>query len=412
MDAELIAVGAELLRFGARDTNTEWIAERLQRHGIEVRGRHLVEDDAHRVASLVTLALERADVVLLCGGLGPTEDDRTREALARATGLPLERDAAMVERLRRGFERRGFRFRDEHARQADRPRGMAWLDNDRGSAPGLLLEREGKVLAAMPGVPAEMRSMFERGLLPRLAARSRRTLARRTLCLAGRTESAVDAEIRDLYRGEGTELTILAGSGEIRLQLRAEGRDGAEARARLDALDAELVRRLSADVYGRDDDSLASVVGALLLAQRRTVATAESCTAGLLAATLTEVPGSSGWFRGGVVAYADELKVALAGVSTATLRRAGAVSESVALELARGARRRCGADLAIGVTGIAGPGGGSEDKPVGLVHLALDDGRDPLAWQLNLPGDRRLIRLRAVASALDRLRRLLLGSLT
>ena len=405
MDAELIAVGSELLEPGFRDTNSAWLSERLLRAGATVRQVTLVGDDAGRIADLVARSLDRADVLLLTGGLGPTADDRTREGVARALGVALELDDAAAAAILAFLRGRGREATPEQLAQALRPSGSRTLRNPVGTAPGLLAEREGRLVAALPGVPAEMRGMFLESVEPILLARRGRAVRRRILKIAGRTESSVDAQVRDLYRAEGAEVTILAKSSGIQLVLRVEGRDDAEAASRLEALDRAFAARLGPDLYGRDDESLASVVGRALAAAGQTVATAESCTAGLLSAALTAIPGSSEWFRGGIVAYANDLKSTLAGVREGTLSSRGAVSEETAEELAQGARGRCAATWGLGVTGIAGPGGGTDAKPVGLVWLGVAGPRGSRATRHRLGGDRDLVRARSVTLALDLLRR-------
>ena len=253
--------------------------------------------------------------------------------------------------------------------------------------------------------------MFESSVLPFLEARVRRTLVRRTLKVAGRAESSVDLQVRDLYGAQGVAVTILTGREGIELHIRAEGSEPAEAASRLATIEDELANRLGLDLYGRDDETLPEVVGGLLERSRRTLGTAESCTAGMLAAAITRVPGASSWFRGGLVVYDNALKESLAGVPARTIEQFGAVSEETVRALARGARRVCATDYGLGITGIAGPSGGSADKPVGTVHVALDGGSGASHWKVNLIGDRSLIRHRAVTLALDRLRRCLLEAM-
>jgi nicotinamide-nucleotide amidase len=349
--------------------------------------------------------MSEAEVVVLTGGLGPTEDDRTRAGLALAFGVALERDAQAEASLAARFRGRGRSVTEHHARQADRPAGSRGLDNLVGAAPGIVIERDGCWIVALPGVPAEMEAMFVAGVEPLLAARATGGVCRRTLKVAGRTESGVDQAVRDLYREPGLDVTILAAPTGIELHLRAEGAGGAEAAARLDAVEREMSRRLGADLFGRDDDTLPVVVGSMLRARGLTLATAESCTGGLLGGAITDVPGASEWYRGGFVTYANALKVELAGVPPATLQAFGAVSAESASALAHGARARCGADLGVGVTGIAGPDGGTPDKPVGLVHLVVADAAGERASRLDVPGGRRLVRVRAVTAALDLVRR-------
>ncbi len=408
MNAVVVAVGSELLGPGRRDTNGEWLIARLFDLGIETSWRATIGDDAPRIARVVRAAMDDAGVVLLTGGLGPTEDDRTREAVALALDTSLTRDPAMADRIAALFAAHGRVAGPRQVRQAHRPSGMEWIDNPLGSAPGLLLERDSGLVAALPGVPAEMRAMFDASVAPRLALRSDGALARTTLRIAGRPESFVDDLLRDLYDSPGTETTILASSGSVELVVTARGTNAAEAHARCGALAAAMRARLGIDVYGVDDESLAVVVSRRLVARGATVALAESCTGGMLGAALTDVPGSSAWFRGGLVCYANDLKTSLAGVPDELLRAHGAVSEPVARALAASARTVCSADFGLGVTGVAGPEGGTADKPVGTVHVALADAGDGRAVKLDWPGDRSLIRRRAVTVALDLLRRRLL----
>ena len=371
--------------------------------------RAAVEDDVGRLSRLLAAAMRDAEVVVVTGGLGPTEDDRTREALAQALESPLVRDPAMVRHIESLFTARGRTPTPRQALQAERPEGSAWIPNPLGSAPGVLVVRDGLVLAALPGVPAEMRVMFETTVAPALAGRSRVALRRRTLAIGGRPESYVDDLVRDLYHAEGVETTILASSGTVELLLTATGADEAQARERLASVDDAMRARLGEDLIGADGETLASAVGGLLASRAQTLATAESCTAGMLGAAITAVPGSSAWYRGGFVAYADDLKTSLGAVPPELIHRHGAVSAEVARALAAGARALARADFALAITGIAGPGGGTAEKPVGLVYIALDDGGEGAVRRLDWPGDRELIRKRAVAAALDLLRRRLLA---
>jgi len=403
--AALLAIGSELVHAGRADTNGDWLRERFLRAGMPVAMRVSVEDDEDAIAAALAAATAACEIVVLTGGLGPTDDDRTRAAVARALDAPLERDERVVDEIRRRFESRGRRFSAHQARQADRPCGAVWLPNPLGTAPGFRVERGSTTVFALPGVPAEMRAMYEHGVAPFLRALGPGALARRTFKIGGRLESSVDRQIHDLYAWPGVTVTILAGIPGIELHVGIAGRDADDARAGLERVEREIRARLGEDLYGVDDDTLEEVVGRGLLAARRTVATAESCTAGAIGAALTAVPGSSAWFRGGLIVYDDALKIGLAGVDPATLARHGAVSGEVAVELADGARRRCGSDVGIGVTGIAGPGGGSADKPVGLVHLAIADPDGVHAEAFRFPGDRAAVRGRTVAWALERLRR-------
>ncbi len=404
MNAELIAIGSELLRFGRRDTNSDWLTGRLNGIGYEVIARTIVDDDLERIMSVVRAALGRADVVLVTGGLGPTDDDRTREALSRALELPLERDADQVRRLQERARQWGLTFLEGHARQADRPRGSRWLENRIGSAAGMIVACGSTRLVALPGVPSEMKAMVTAELLPILAS-SADALCVRELHVAGRSESSVDRDVQGLSGAAGLDVTILSGFGGASILLRGKGSDGDQARRVVAEAESKARGILGEDLYGADDQTMISVLGELLSERGLLCATAESCTAGLLAAALTGEPGSSRWFRGGLVVYEDDLKVRLAGVRSETLATHGAVSEAVALELAEGVRARLGADLGVGITGIAGPGGGTPDKPVGRVHLAIRLKDSAQHWKLDLSGDRNMVRRRTVAVALDRIRR-------
>lgn len=407
--AVVLAIGSELLRPGRHDTNAEWLIARLAELGLETSWAARVEDDVLRIGGVVSAAMDAAPVVIATGGLGPTEDDRTREAVAGALAAPLTRDPEMARRITAVFAARGRVAGPRQARQADRPQGAEWIENPIGSAPGFVIERDGRLFAALPGVPAEMKAMFQASLAPRLGRHGEGMPARTTLRVAGRPESFVDDLLRDLYETPHTVTTILASSGTVELLVSATGSGSDAAEARLRTLVAEMRARLGVDLFGENDDTLPAVVGRLLLRNAATVATAESCTGGLLGAALTEAAGSSAWFRGGLVCYADELKTSLAGVPAGMIAAAGSVSEPVAAALAEGARRVGGATYGLGITGVAGPSGGTKDKPVGTVHIALSGpggGRDV---KLDWPGDRDLIRRRSVAAALDLLRRRLLA---
>lgn len=407
--AAILSVGSELLTCGRIDGNADWLIGRLDRLGIRVRMVCRIGDDEIDIERMIGLAHERCPLVILTGGLGPTEDDRTRPAIARALDLEMEKDPAVVAALRERFARFGRTFRPEQEKQAEKPAGADWIVNPLGTAPGILLEHEDKMLAALPGVPAEMQRMFREGLEPKLANRADIHLASATLKIAGRIEPDVDRTIRDLYDRPEMTVTILSGLTGIEIRVTAAGDSDEEALERKNRIEAEIGARFGDDLYGRDDETLASVVGQMLVDAGSTVAAAESCTAGLLAGTITAVPGSSAWFRGGLVAYQDDLKQSLAGVSRESLERHGAVSTQVASELARGVRERCRSTLGLGITGIAGPTGGSPDKPVGLVHLALCDGEGTTVRELRLPGNREQVRGRTVTAALDLVRRHLLS---
>ncbi|HSM12843.1 MAG TPA: competence/damage-inducible protein A [Thermoanaerobaculia bacterium] len=411
MRAAILAVGTELLSVDRVDSHSLRLAARLERHGVDLVRKAVVADDEGEIAAEIAAALERADLLIVTGGLGPTADDLTREGCARALGLRLVEDPAVWEAIHRRFASFGRTPSENNRRQALVPEDASVLANARGTAPGLRLESGGRTLFLLPGVPHELEELVERELEPWLAARSSGGTERRSLRVAMRPESEVDRQLEPAYGEFGREsITVLASPGEVRVRFAAVGPE-AERGARLNAMEARLRELLGAAVFGAgEEETLEAVVGALLAARGWTLATAESCTGGLVAERLTRVPGSSGWFPGGVVAYSNRVKTDLAGVDPELFAAHGAVSEPVARALAEGVRRRFAADLGIGITGIAGPGGGSAEKPVGTVHLALAAADGTRHRALRLPGDRERVRTIAAQAALEMVRRWLLGT--
>jgi len=408
MRAWILSTGDELIRGRTADTNTAEIARALAAEGVPVAGATLVGDDEEALADAIRRACAAADVVIVSGGLGPTVDDCTRAAVARAAGVTLVRDAALEAALRARFAVRATAMPASNLLQADRPDGAETLPNRHGTAPGFVVRVGGSTLFALPGPPHEMRGVLAEEALPRLRALlgpSRTVVRTRALETFGEREAAVGEAIADLMaRGRSPRVGTTATRGTIRVVIHAEG-EASAVDAAIAATEAEIRRRLGTIVFGADGETLGDVVAQSLLASGTTIAVAESCTGGLLGAALTDVPGMSASFRGGVVAYANEAKVALLGIDGALLDRVGAVSEDVARAMATAARVRFGADLGVGVTGIAGPGGGSAEKPVGLVHLAVDARGTVTHRRMVLPGDRALVREIAVKSALDLVRR-------
>jgi nicotinamide-nucleotide amidase len=408
--AEIIAVGSELLGATRLDTNSLFLAERLAALGIPLRQKHVVGDDRAEIAACVAGALVRADLVVLTGGLGPTDDDVTRDAVADVLGLDLIEDPAIVEQIARRFEKRGLLMPGVNRRQALVPRGATVLSNPNGTAPGLLVEAGGRLLVLLPGPPRELQSMFERVTADALDARAgRQRFHRAVLYVAGRGESHVEEVAQPLYAPWAREdppitTTILASPGMIELHLTLRSADAEAAAARLGQACEALVSPLGEAVFSTDGRTLEVVVGDLLRARGLTVAVAESCTGGLLLSRFTDVPGSSAYVIGGVAAYSNDAKTILAGVGPELVAAHGAVSEPVAMALADGIRQRCGSAIGIGITGIAGPGGGSPEKPVGTVAIAVSGagpGRVRTHW---FPGGRAQVKFAATQAALDMLR--------
>jgi nicotinamide-nucleotide amidase len=410
--AEIIAVGSEMLGSNRLDTNSLFAAGRLAALGIELRAKTVVGDDPGRLADVFKSALARADLVVLTGGLGPTADDLTRETVAETLGLELREDAAIVAHIAQRFAKRQMRMPDVNRRQARVPRGATVLDNPRGTAPGLLIEHDGHTVVLLPGPPREMQPMFdelcERVLAPRAGTFRVHTA---TLFVTGRGESHVEEIAHPIYARWTSEkppidTTILAAPGQVELHLSLRDHATAAAEERLRRAHAELHAALGEDVFSTDGRPMEDVVGGLLRDGGLTIAAAESCTGGLLMSRLTDIAGSSDYVAGGVVVYSNELKVALAGVPDDLIRAHGAVSEPVAAALADGIRERTGASIGLGITGIAGPGGGTPHKPVGTVAIALSTADfGSRVRTVSLIGGRAQVKFQATQSALDMVRR-------
>ncbi len=404
--AACIAVGSELLGDERLDRNSLTITRTLAKHGIPVVEKRVVGDSIEAIAGAISELLDRVDVLVVTGGLGPTADDVTREAVARAVGRPLEHDTEVEEWVRARYEEHGRDMPDLCRRMAQVVRGARPLPNARGAAPGLLLSVRDRLLAVLPGVPGEMEQMLAAEVEPEVAVRSpgaRR--CSRTLLLGGVFESAVEERIRHLYGRFGREsITVLASCGIVRVVLTVVGENTA-AQTRLTQMETAFREVLGSDVAGVDVGCLEEVVLGQLVACGATLAVAESCTGGLLSARLTDVPGASDAFLGGVVCYSNEVKEELVGVPRELLVEHGAVSEPVARAMADGVRSRIGSTWGVGITGIAGPAGGTAEKPVGLVHWSVSGPKRAVVAHRVLPGDRAGVRLWSLHLALDLLRR-------
>lgn len=407
--AEIVAIGSELLRGPNVDINGTFLALRLAEIGIDVRFRTVVGDDRGEILDSLTHALSRATVVVTSGGLGPTEDDLTREVLATLFKRPLQTDLPTLDRIRERASRRGFSLTEGARRMAEIPRGAELLPNREGSAPGILIEEAGRLLVALPGVPSELKPMVTEALIPRLAhlVPLGFEIRSRTLKACGPVESEVDRILGDLWESKNPVLGILVSPGEVHIRLTARGRPG-EVGKLLHEVETEVRRRLGIDCFGADDERLEDVVGRLLSSRRGTVALAESCTGGLVGHRLTNVAGSSTYFEQGMVMYSNRAKVDILKVPEMLLERHGAVSAEVALAMARGARQMTGSDYGLAVTGIAGPAGGTPAKPVGLTYIGLADPRGEISREYRFLGGREENKWRASQMALDLLRRRLL----
>jgi nicotinamide-nucleotide amidase len=407
MRAEIIAIGSELLTPYRLDTNSLFLTDGLNQVGIRVVHKAVVGDSLDDMRASFRQALDRADLIVACGGLGPTDDDRTREAVADLLGRKLELNEGVLRHIQQLFRRFGRVMPEINRRQAMVPEGATVIPNPRGSAPGLWIEVSGHIVILLPGVPSELRAMFDHEVRPRLTRLGHdERLFTRDLRITGLPESEVEQRVSPLYAlYPDTETTILASPPGIQLHPRVWSRDPAKANQILDEMVKRMALALGEHLYSTEGEQMEEVVARVLTENRATIAVAESCTGGLLAERLTNIPGSSSYFLGGVVCYSNELKSALVDVPAELIESKGAVSPEVALALAEGIRKRTGATIGVGVTGIAGPGGGTPEKPVGLVHIGIADERGPRERRFQFPGDRERIRMHASQTALDSVRR-------
>jgi competence/damage-inducible protein CinA-like protein len=414
-NAEIIAVGSELLTASRLDTNSLAITERLRALGIALRAKAVVGDRASDLSAVFRGALGRADLIVLTGGLGPTDDDLTRDVVASELGLELIEDAGITDAIRQRFARRGLVMPEINRRQAMVPRGAVVLPNPNGTAPGLWVEAGDRVVVLLPGPPRELIPMLEGPVTAALAQRTPGTvLYTRTLRIFGRSESHTEEAVRPLY-GEWAQasppidVTILAARGAIDLLLSINASSAEAAAEILTGAAQRAAAILGDDVYSTDGEPIELVVGRLLKDRRWRLAAAESCTGGLVLKRLTDFAGSSDYVEGGVVSYSNAMKISILGVESQVIDAEGAVSETVALQMAGGIRRITGAEVGIGVTGIAGPGGGSELKPVGTVMIAVEMPDVRVVRTKRYTGGRDLVRDLASHAALDMVRRLLMG---
>jgi nicotinamide-nucleotide amidase len=407
--AEIIAVGSELLTPDHIDTNSLYLTQRLTEAGCRVHLKTVVGDDQDTIAAVLRSALLRSDIIIFSGGLGPTEDDLTRVAVAAVLERPLCVNASILETLRQKFAARGFRMATINDKQAEVIQGAETIDNPLGTAPGMWITEKGRHVILMPGPPRELKSMFET-LLPRIRSLTgAMRLAYRSFHVTGVTESELDSQIAPIYKAyPQVQTTVLAGTRHIAVRMYRWTEPG-EDPPDLVEVAARIQEKIGDAIFTTSDESMEQVVGRLLLQSGQTLAVAESCTAGMLGMHLTRVPGSSNYFRGGILCYSNEAKIELCGVAADLLQRHGAVSAEVAEALASGARNALHSSIGLSITGIAGPGGGSPEKPVGLVFIGISDGKQILSRHRIMPGDRESIRERSTYLALSWLRRLLMG---
>ena len=396
MKAEIIAVGTELLLGQIVNTNARDLASGLSDCGVIVYYQTVVGDNPGRLKQAIADAYERVDLVILTGGLGPTKDDLTKEIVAEYFGKKLVLDQPSLDRIQGYFDRMGREMNETNKKQAYMPEGCIILENNCGTAPGLIVEEGGKIAILLPGPPKEMNPMFEEKVKPWLSGKTGSTIKSRTLKMTDIGESNMAAEVSDLMEGENPTVAPYAKEGESELRITAMAKTEEEADGLIEPVAKEIYARLGEYIYGEDDTTLVEALVKKLIEKKLTISTAESCTGGLIASEITSVAGSSEIFGSGYVTYANSAKMKMLGVKDKTLADHGAVSENTAKEMAEGARAASGADIAVSVTGIAGPGGGTPEKPVGLVYMALADDKGTIVKKLNLDGSRDKVRRRTV----------------
>lgn len=408
--AEIVAVGSELLTPERTDTNSLWLTGKLNEAGVEVMLKTVVGDDEARLEETIRDALKRSDIVITTGGLGPTEDDLTRQVSARAVGRELVYHDDLEAHLRERFRRWGREMPEINKRQAFIIDGAEVLPNPNGSAVGMMLDLGEKLLVVLPGPPKENQPMYENFVAEKVRELAGEVyVKRRVMRVSGLGESAVDEKIAPIYKAyESVQTSILFSNREIELHLAARAESEGEAESTLDELSKKVSDALGMAVFATNGETLEEVVGAMLRESGKTLAVAESCTGGLIGMRLTDVAGSSAYFLEGAVTYSNEAKVRMLGVTEQVLIEHGAVSVETAEAMARGIRERSGADYGISVTGIAGPDGGTEEKPIGTVFIGYSDVEQTRSIKFLFPGDRYLIRWRSSQAALDYLRRRML----
>jgi nicotinamide-nucleotide amidase len=411
MKCEIIAVGTELLLGNIANTNAQYLSQKLADLGIDVYYHLVVGDNLKRLSETIKASLERSDLIITTGGLGPTADDLTKEGVAEALGLKLLPDEASINKIRSMFQAMGRTMTDNNLKQGYIPESAAVLENDNGTAPGVFIEQNDKIVIMLPGPPKELYPMFEDKVLPLLMNKVHSTIRSKMLRVIGVGESSAEDMLKDIFRTQ-TNPTIApyAKDGEVHLRITAKTDTPEAADALIAEMEHKVRRVLGENIYGCDDETLEEVVLRLLVQRKLTISIAESCTGGLISGRLTEVPGASTSLMYGVTSYSNESKVKLLGVKEATLQSFGAVSSQTAEEMAAGVRRLIGTDVGISITGIAGPDGGSPEKPVGLCYIGIAIGDNVKAYKNLFNGNRSRIRWNASSKALDLLRRELLTS--
>lgn len=408
MKTEIISIGTEILLGQILNTNQQWLSRQLAALGIDVYYHSTVGDNPQRLIQAIRQGLERSDIVITTGGLGPTVDDITLEAIACALSRKLVFNQGILKQIRSHFGKQCANMPRENLRQAHVPEGAIILKNDVGTAPGFIIEEDLRIFIALPGPPRELNPMFENYAVPYLKKKMKSawTIKTRTINITGLPESVVDSKVKDiLHSPPPVTVGIFSHPSLIELKITAKAKNVKEADSLIDKIDKKISARLKDYIFGRDDETLEEVIGRLLTRARKTLSVAESCTGGLISSRITDVPGSSRYFKGGGIAYSDEVKVSALKVSPQLLKKHGAVSQQVAAQMAKNIREIVGTDYGLGVTGIAGPSGGTRTKPVGLIYIAVAGPKKTICRKFNFTGERKIIKFKISQAALDLLRR-------
>lgn len=407
MKAEIISIGTELLLGHIVNTNASFLSQKLAEAGIDVYRQATVGDNVERLCNSIKTSLRRSDMVIMSGGLGPTIDDVTIEAISILTGRPLVLNKAILKDLKHYFKLKKVRCPKESIRQAYIPKGVRWIRNSVGTAPGLIIECDGKTIICLPGPPRELEPMFTVDIIPYIKkiAESAWSIRSRSIKIVGLAESQVNAAVRDLLELKPpTTVGIYASLGVVQLKIMAKAKDEKSAALAINRIERKIRLRLKEHIFGCDDQTLEGAVGRLLLKKKVTIATAESCTGGLISNRLTNVSGSSGYFMMGTVTYSNASKAATLDVPKSLIDKYGAISSQVALKMAKGIKRLASSNIGLSTTGIAGPGGGTKTKPVGLVYIAFVTGKKALVREFRFRGTREEIKFQASQAALDIIR--------
>lgn len=389
MIAEIISIGTELLLGQIVDTNSTYLAEHLTALGFDIHYTTNVGDNKERLVSVLEQAMDRADLIVTTGGLGPTEDDITRMALAEAADRELYKDRELVDDIKKYFHQKGYTMTDNNNRQAYLPSGAEPIKNDWGTAPAIKLDADDYLVISLPGVPAEMKNILQIKVLPQLQELTGEYIASKTLRFFGIGESTLETKVKDiLQKQDNPTMALLAGRGEVKIRITAKGDSKEKTNDLIEKKEAQIREKVGKFIYGTENTDLSETVGKELTKKGFTVGLAESCTGGLVGHRITSIPGSSTYFKGSMVVYSNQAKVEQLGVDADIIEEDGAVSRSTASAMAESVREKLKTDIGLSLTGIAGPGGGTEEKPVGLVYIGLANGKKTKTFKLNLKGER------------------------